>query len=114
MSQRFLHKAQRLTKRILSPQTWISHKSYKPHKEVLGGGGAHNGLEMYGFRGWHQHPPKEGGEAFILASQKLAVRNWPVKTGTSSFRIKHLKFELYLLQPKPDPPVWETRLFGFP
>jgi hypothetical protein len=69
---------------------------------------------MYGFRGWHQHPPKEGGEAFILASQKLAVGNWLVKTGTSSFGIEHLKFELYLLQPKPDPPVWETRLFGFP
>jgi hypothetical protein len=51
--------AQRLTKRILSTQTWISHKSYKPHKKVLGR--AHKGLGMSVFHGWHQHPPKEGG-----------------------------------------------------
>jgi hypothetical protein len=77
MSLRLLHKAQvlkRLTKRIHLDQTWISHKSHKLHKEVLGR--AHKVLEMSVFHGWHQHPPKEGGEeAFILVPQKLVVGN---------------------------------------
>jgi hypothetical protein len=43
--------AQRIIKRILSTQNRISHKSHKPHKEVLGR--AHKGLEMSMFHGWH-------------------------------------------------------------
>jgi hypothetical protein len=63
-----------LIKRILSTQNWISHKSHKPDKEVLER--AHKGLGMSMFHGWHQHPPKEGGEkAFILVHKKLAIIN---------------------------------------
>jgi hypothetical protein len=96
MPQRLLHKAQvlkLLTKRNLSIQTWISHNSLKPHKEVLGR--AHKGLEMNGFHEWHQHPPKEGGEAFILIPKQLAIGNLPVKTRTSDFEkrnIQNLKY----------------------
>jgi hypothetical protein len=66
--EHFLHKAQVLkgSKRILSTQTCISHKSHKPHKEVMGG--AHKGLEMSVFRGWHQRPPKEGGGKILYLS----------------------------------------------
>jgi hypothetical protein len=38
-----------LTKRNLSPQAWIYHKSLKPHKEVLGR--AHKGFRMSIFVG---------------------------------------------------------------
>jgi hypothetical protein len=54
--------AQTLTQRILSMQTWISHKSHKPQNKVLER--AHKVLEMSVFCGWHQHPPKEGGKSF--------------------------------------------------
>jgi hypothetical protein len=69
-----------------STQTWISHKSQKHHKEVLER--AHKGLEISMVHGWHQHPPKEGGEAFILAPPLPQTSRWELaskKTGTFSF-----------------------------
>jgi hypothetical protein len=56
-----------------STQTWIYHKSIKPHKEVLGR--AYKRLQMNGFCGWHQHPPKEGGGSFYTCPPKLLVGN---------------------------------------
>jgi hypothetical protein len=50
-------------------QTWISHKSHKPRKEVLER--AHKGLQMYVFHGWRQHPPKEG-ELLNLSLKKTS------------------------------------------
>jgi hypothetical protein len=76
MPRRLLHKAQVLKvsqKGSHSTQTWISYKSLKPHKVVLRR--AHKGLEMSMFRGWHQHPPKEGGGSFYTCPQKLAIGN---------------------------------------
>jgi hypothetical protein len=79
MPQRLLHKDQvaqmlkGLTKRILSTQTWISHKSHKPHKEVLGR--AHKGLVQVYFVGRTSTLQRREGKAFILVPQKLAVGN---------------------------------------
>jgi hypothetical protein len=56
------------TNRILSTQTWNSHKSHKPHKEVMGR--AHKDLEMSVFHGWHQHSPKVGGRKLLYLSPK--------------------------------------------
>jgi hypothetical protein len=73
MSQKLCHKAQLLKvsqRGSHSTKTWISHKSLKPHKEVLGR--AHKGLEMSMFHGWHQHPPKEGGGSFYTYTPKTS------------------------------------------
>jgi hypothetical protein len=63
-----------LTKRYLSTQTWISHKSLKPHREVLGR--AHKGFRDEYFCWWNQQPPKMGGEKLLyLPHKKLVVGN---------------------------------------
>jgi hypothetical protein len=69
-----LHKAQVLkwlTKRILSTQTLISHKSHKPYQEVLGR--AHNNFRHEYYRRWHQYPPKEGDDALFIAGYRKLV-----------------------------------------
>jgi hypothetical protein len=53
-----------------STQSWLYHKSLKPHKEVLGR--AHKGLKISMFLGWHQHPPKEGGGSFYTCLSKTS------------------------------------------
>jgi hypothetical protein len=54
---------QRLTKRILSSQTYISHKSHKPHKEVF----------ERAHKGFYTHPPKTS--RWKLASKNRNIRN---------------------------------------
>jgi hypothetical protein len=36
---------------------------------------------------WNQQPLKEGRGKLLYYPQKLAIRNYPVEIGTSSFRI---------------------------
>jgi hypothetical protein len=86
-----------LTKRILLIQTWISHK---PHKEVLGR--SHKGLEMSVFRGWHQHPLKEGGESFYTCPPKtsrwkLASKNWNIQNLKSSRWSQNRTIQFFLV-----------------
>jgi hypothetical protein len=53
-----------------STQSWIYHKSLKPHKEVLGGG--HKDLEMRCFMDGTNTLQRGKGEAFILAPPKTS------------------------------------------
>jgi hypothetical protein len=62
-----------LTKRNLSTQAWIYHKSLKPHKEVLGRD--YKGFRMSIFIGGTSSLQMREGKAFILVLQKLAVEN---------------------------------------
>jgi hypothetical protein len=76
MPQRLLHKAQvlkSLTKRNLSTQAWIYHKSLKPHKEVLGR--AHKGFRMNIFAGGTSSLQRGEGEKLLYYPQKLAIGN---------------------------------------
>jgi hypothetical protein len=74
--------SQSLTKRI-SPQTWISHKSHKPQKEVLGE--LTKVYKCMGFVDGTSTRQRREGKAFILVPQKLAIVNYPDKTGTLGF-----------------------------
>jgi hypothetical protein len=63
-------KAQVLTKRILSTQTGISHKS---HRDMLGR--AHKGLGMSIFMSGTRTLQMREGESFYACPQKLVVGN---------------------------------------
>jgi hypothetical protein len=76
MPRRLLHKAQvlkSLTKRNLSPQAWIYHKSLKPHKEVLGR--AHKDFIMSIFIGETSNLQSEGESFYTYLLKKLAIGN---------------------------------------
>jgi hypothetical protein len=65
------------------------------------------------FISWVAPAPSKGerGKDFILVPKKLAVENWPVKTGTSGFgnrNIRNMKYSRWSSSAKPDPPVLET------
>jgi hypothetical protein len=107
MPRRLLHKAQvlkSLTKRNLSTQTWIYHKSLKPHKEVLGR--AHKGFRMRVFIGGTSSSQMEEGEKLLYCPQKtscwkLSNRNWNIRNlkyshykanWTLRFRNRNLRF----------------------
>jgi hypothetical protein len=76
MPRRLLHKAQvlkSLTKRNLSAEAWIYHKSLKPHKEVLGR--AHKGFKKSVFIGGTSSLQRRKGESFYIYPKKLAIVN---------------------------------------
>jgi hypothetical protein len=62
-----------LTKRILSTQAWIYHKSLKPQKKVLGR--AHKGFRKSVFIGGTSSFQTGKGGSFYTIPQKLAVGN---------------------------------------
>jgi hypothetical protein len=57
----------------LSTQTWIPHKSRKPHQGMLGR--AHKDLEMSVFVDGTSNLQRKEGKDFILIPQILAVGN---------------------------------------
>jgi hypothetical protein len=87
MPQRLLHKAQvlkSLTKRNLSTQTWISHKSLKPHKQVLGR--AHKGFRDEYFCWWNHHPPTKGGGSFYTCPPPPKTSCWELANKNQNIR----------------------------
>jgi hypothetical protein len=73
MPWRLLHNAQVLKgsqRGFSQPNTWISHKSHKPHKEGMGR--AHKGLETSVFYWWHQHPQSREEESFYTCPPKTS------------------------------------------
>jgi hypothetical protein len=60
-----------LTKKNLSIQDWIYHKSFKPHKEVLGR--VHKGFSKSVFIGGTNNFQRGEGKDFILSPKNLPL-----------------------------------------
>jgi hypothetical protein len=114
MSQRFLHKVQMLTKRILSiPPLRFSHKSQDPHKEGLER--AHKDLGSVYFMGGTSCLQRREEESFYTCPPKIS--RWkPVKTRTSGFEnqnIRYLKTSSWSSSAQTGPSGLENRTIWF-